>query len=181
VLEALQHGHDAGVVHRDVKPANVIVDDLGGVKVTDFGIARAVGDERMTATGIALGSAPYMSPEQVRARGIGPRSDIYSAGILLYEMLCGAPPFDGASLLDVAERRAAGGVPLPSLSNSAVPPALDQVVAKATARHPEDRWASARDVAAALSALDGMGSFRSRRPRRRPRPPEEIDTPPLFR
>ena len=181
VLEALQHGHDAGVVHRDVKPANVIVDDLGGVKVTDFGIARAVGDERMTATGIALGSAPYMSPEQVRGRGIGPRSDIYSAGILLYEMLCGAPPFDGASLLDVAERRAAGGVPLPSLSNSAVPPALDQVVAKATARHPEDRWASARDVAAALSALDGMGSFRSRRPRRRPRPPEEIDTPPLFR
>ncbi|MBA2426610.1 MAG: PH domain-containing protein [Actinobacteria bacterium] len=77
-------------VARDVKPANVIVDDLGGVKVTDFGIARAIGDERMTATGIALGSAPYMSPEQVRGRGVGPRSDIYSAGIPC--MRCSAAP-----------------------------------------------------------------------------------------
>jgi membrane protein YdbS with pleckstrin-like domain/predicted Ser/Thr protein kinase len=158
VLEALDHAHRAGVVHRDVKPANILVDEHDRIKVTDFGIARAAGVSRLTATGILLGSAHYASPEQIDGRVVSPQSDIYSAGILLYEMLVGNPPFSGQSPLQVAERHLSEEVPEPSLSNAAVPQALDDIVVRATARRPERRFARAGDMAEALGRLQLPGS-----------------------
>ncbi len=185
VLEALQHAHEAGVVHRDVKPANVIVNERDRVKVTDFGIARAAGESRLTATGIILGSAHYVSPEHVKGEPSAPQSDIYSAGILLYEMLTGAPPFEGDSLLQVAELHLTGEVPPPSFVNSDIPPALDEVVIRATAKALEDRFSSAEEMAAALAACEqestAVRAGHSRRLTRRLRSGGRVDTPELPR
>lgn len=185
VLDALQHAHEASVIHRDVKPANVIVSERDRVKVTDFGIARAAGASRLTATGIILGSAHYVSPEHVRGESAVPQSDIYSVGILLYEMLTGSTPFEGESLLQVAERHLIDDVPPPSLGNAGIPREVDEVVIRATAKSPEDRFSSAEDMAQALTewredALALQGADRSgatRRLRRR----AAVDTPELPR
>ncbi|MGH2787205.1 MAG: Stk1 family PASTA domain-containing Ser/Thr kinase [Actinomycetota bacterium] len=150
ICAALGHAHDMEIVHRDVKPANVIVDDADRVKVTDFGIARAVGDSTLTATGSVLGTAQYLSPEQASGTGAGPLSDIYSAGIVLYEMLTGSVPFTGDSAVAVAMRHVSDEVPPPSSINNDVTPDLDQVVARATAKEPGDRFSSAIEMADAL-------------------------------
>jgi eukaryotic-like serine/threonine-protein kinase len=151
VADALAHAHAAGLVHRDVKPANVIVLDGNRVKVTDFGIARAAGDATLTAAGSVLGTAQYISPEQAEGNSAGPQSDIYSLGIVLYEMLTGAVPFTGDSALGVAMRHVTDTVPPPSELNGDVPKAFDQVVAKATVKNPSDRYSDARAMALALS------------------------------
>lgn len=148
--DALAHAHAAGVVHRDVKPANIIVSDDGRVKVTDFGIARATGDATMTATGTMLGTANYISPEQARGDTVGPASDIYSLGILLYESLTGSVPFTADSPVGVALRHVNDAVPPPSRLNPEVPPELDAVVAKATAKSPEARFGSVAEMASVL-------------------------------
>jgi predicted Ser/Thr protein kinase len=150
ICAALGHAHDMEIVHRDVKPANVIVDDADRVKVTDFGIARAVGDSTLTATGSVLGTAQYLSPEQASGTGAGPLSDIYSAGIVLYEMLTGSVPFTGDSAVAVAMRHVSDEVPPPSSINNDVAPELDEVVARATAKEPTDRFSSAIEMAGAL-------------------------------
>jgi tRNA A-37 threonylcarbamoyl transferase component Bud32 len=155
IAEAIGHAHSAGLVHRDIKPANVIIGEEDRVKVTDFGIARAAGDATLTATGSVLGTAHYISPEQAAGDRIGPATDIYSLGIVLYEMLTGTLPFTGDSALAVAMRHASDEVPRPSELNRDVPAALDDVVAKATAKAPADRYASGSDLAAALSASLG--------------------------
>jgi predicted Ser/Thr protein kinase len=155
ICAALGHAHAAGVVHRDVKPANVILGDRDGVKVTDFGIARAVGDATLTATGSVLGTAHYLSPEQASGDPVGPASDIYSLGIVLYEVLTGAVPFTGDTPIAVAMRHVSDPVPPPSELNPDVPSALDEVVAKATAKAPEQRFASAEEMAAALEGAGG--------------------------
>jgi hypothetical protein len=152
ICEALGHAHAAGVVHRDVKPANVIVGGGDRVKVTDFGIARATGDSTLTATGSVLGTAHYISPEQAEGTKVGPASDIYSLGIVLYEMLTGSMPFTGDSPVSVAMRHVTDDVPAPSALNPAVPVELDAVVARATARPPGDRWRNAAAMAEALGA-----------------------------
>jgi serine/threonine-protein kinase len=155
IAEAIGHAHSAGLVHRDIKPANVIIGEEDRVKVTDFGIARAAGDSTLTATGSVLGTAHYISPEQAAGDRIGPATDIYSLGIVLYEMLTGTLPFTGDSALAVAMRHASDEVPRPSELNRDVPDGLDGVVAKATAKAPEDRYASGSDLAAALAASLG--------------------------
>lgn len=151
VCDALAHAHAAGVVHRDVKPANVIVGP-DAVKVTDFGIARAAGDSRLTSTGAVLGSAHYISPEQADGSPATAASDVYSLGIVIYEMLTGAVPFTGDSPVGVALRHVTGEVPPPSRLNPAVPEALDAVVTRATARDPRDRFPDAATMGAALRA-----------------------------
>lgn len=186
VLDALQHAHEASVIHRDVKPANVIVTDRDRVKVTDFGIARAAGASRLTATGIILGSAHYVSPEHVRGEGAVPQSDIYSAGILLYEMLTGSTPFEGESLLQVAERHLMDDVAPPSLANPEVPPVLDEVVIRATAKSADDRFSSAEEMAWALYTWDKdtrarQEARRSKSLTRRLPKRNEVDTPELPR
>ena len=152
ICDALGHAHAAGVVHRDVKPANVIVGEQDLVKVTDFGIARVAGDATLTAAGSVLGSAHYLSPEQANGATATPASDIYAVGIVIYEMLTGAVPFTGDSPVSIALRHTTQDVPAPSHLNPAVPAALDDVVARATARSQEERWPSAAALAGALQA-----------------------------
>jgi eukaryotic-like serine/threonine-protein kinase len=149
--DALGHAHSAGLVHRDVKPANVIVMEGDRVKVTDFGIARAAGDATLTATGSVLGTAHYLAPEQAEGNPAGPPSDIYSLGIVLYEMLTGALPFTGDSALAVAMRHVNDDVPAPSQLNDSVPAPLDSIVARATAKDPANRFPDARSMAVALT------------------------------
>ncbi len=156
IARALAHAHAAGVVHRDIKPANVIVGESDRVKVTDFGIARAVGDSSLTATGSMLGTAHYISPEQASGSEVGPRSDIYSLGIVVYEMLTGTLPYTGDSAIAVAMRHVAEEVPAPSALNPQVPSSLDAFVARATAKNSQDRFADADAMATALE--EALGS-----------------------
>ena len=149
--EALGHAHLAGVIHRDVKPGNVMVGDDDRVKVTDFGIARAQGESSLTATGSVLGTSHYLSPEQAEGGTIGPPSDVYAMGCVLYEMLTGAVPFTGDSPIGIAMRHVSEEVPAPSSLATDVPLEVDHVVAKATAKDPKDRFADGREMAAALA------------------------------
>ena len=148
---ALGPAHAGGLIHRDVKPQNVIVTDTDGVKVTDFGIARATGESTLTATGTIMGTAQYLSPEQASGETPGPFSDVYSLGIVFYEMVTGAVPFTGDSPISVALRHVREAVPPPSSIDPGIPPQIDELVARATAKQPEDRFADGNVFAAALA------------------------------
>jgi serine/threonine-protein kinase len=140
-------------VHRDVKPENVLISDDGEVKIADFGLVRAVAAAGITSTSVILGTAAYLSPEQVRDGNAGPRSDVYSAGILAYELLTGRTPFTGDSALSVAYRRLDADVPPPSAAIDGVPPQFDDLVLRATARDPADRYADAIEMGADVDAI----------------------------
>lgn len=155
ICAALEHAHAADIIHRDVKPANVIIGPQNSVKVTDFGIARAAGDSTLTAAGSVLGSAHYISPEQAMGENLTPRSDVYSLGIVMYEMLTGALPFTGDSVMGVAMRHVNEDVPRARDINPDIPAALDDVVARATAKAPRDRFADAASMQAALHDAGG--------------------------
>jgi len=149
VLLALSEAHAKGLIHRDVKPENVMINDNGTVKVADFGLARAVTSQTVTSTqGVLLGTVAYLSPEQVE-RGIADaRSDVYAAGLMLFEMLTGTKAFTGDTAIHVAYQHVHGGVPAPSSRVAGLPPALDDLVAVATARDPDDRPADAGEFLA---------------------------------
>jgi eukaryotic-like serine/threonine-protein kinase len=151
VAAALAFAHRHGVIHRDVKPGNVLLTPDGDVKVTDFGIARAVNtEESLTQTGAVMGTAAYFSPEQAEGKSVDSRSDIYSLGVVLYEMAAGRPPFTGDSPVAVASKHVRDAPPLPRELNPAVPVALEAVVMKAMAKNPDDRYASAEELRADL-------------------------------
>jgi serine/threonine-protein kinase len=150
VCRALSSAHENGMVHRDVKPGNVLLTADGGVKVADFGIARVASVDTLTATGSVLGTASYLSPEQARGGSIDARSDIYSLGCVLYEMLTGKPPFDGDTPLSIAYKHVEEEPVPPSSLNPAVPPELEAVVTKAMAKDPDDRYGSAAEMAGDL-------------------------------
>ncbi|RJU02235.1 Stk1 family PASTA domain-containing Ser/Thr kinase [Arthrobacter frigidicola] len=152
VLSALEYSHRAGIVHRDIKPANVMVTPEGRVKVMDFGIARAMADSAatMTQTQAVVGTAQYLSPEQARGETVDARSDLYSAGCLLYELVAGRPPFVGDSPVSVAYQHVREEPKPASSFNPQVTPALDSVLAKALAKDREDRFQDAASFAAAL-------------------------------
>ena len=151
VLQALGAAHSAGLVHRDVKPENVILREDGTVKVADFGLARAIATGTSTAqTGVLLGTVAYLSPEQVERGQADARSDVYAAGLLLFEMLAGSKAFIGDSPIHVAYQHVHSEVPAPSSRINTVPAALDQLVARASARNPDDR---PRDANQMLSEL----------------------------
>jgi serine/threonine protein kinase len=176
-LNALGHAHRSGVVHRDVKPENIII--VGGVasdpweesvKVTDFGIARMADDSTLTATGAVLGTAHYLSPEQAKGERVGPPSDIYSAGVVLYEMLVGEPPFVGDSPLAVAMRHADQKIPPVAGRKPDVPSSLSAIVARATAKEARARYSSADEMADNLRAASSgpqEGSGTDARPAKR--------------
>ena len=151
ILQAAGFAHRQGVIHRDFKPHNVIVDDLGHAKVTDFGIARA-GASEMTETGSIMGTAQYLSPEQAQGHGVTATSDIYSIGVMLYEMLAGRLPFEGDSAVAVALKHLSETPSPISQWRPDVHPALEAVVMAALAKDPAQRWQSAEDLAAALEA-----------------------------
>ena len=153
VLGGLAAAHRAGLVHRDVKPENVLISDDGEVKIADFGLVRAVAAAGITSASVILGTAAYLSPEQVRDGNAGPRSDVYSTGILTHELLTGRTPFTGDTPLSIAYQRLDTDVPPPSAAIDGVPPEFDEFVARATARDPADRYADAIEMLAELDAI----------------------------
>ena len=153
IAKALQHAHSRGIVHRDIKPHNIMVLKNGSVKVTDFGIARLM-SQGNTLTKEALGSVHYISPEQAKGGRVDDRSDLYSLGVVMYEMMCGRPPYDGDSPVAVAIQHINGGAMMPSTINSNIPGGLEQIIMKAMANEPAKRYSSATQM------LQDMDEFR---------------------
>jgi beta-lactam-binding protein with PASTA domain/predicted Ser/Thr protein kinase len=161
ILKAARFAHRRGVIHRDLKPHNVIVDDSGHAKVTDFGIARA-GASDMTETGSIMGTAQYLSPEQAQGHMVSAGSDLYSVGVVLYEMLTGRVPFDAESAVTIALKHVSESPPPPTAINASIPPELEQVVMWSLNKDPADRPTHADQFITALeqakaSILSGVG------------------------
>jgi serine/threonine-protein kinase len=151
VAAALGYAHKHGVIHRDVKPGNVLITDEGQVKVTDFGIARAINtEESLTQTGAVMGTATYFSPEQAEGIGVDARSDIYSLGVVLFEMVTGRPPFLGDTPVAVASKHVRDHPPAPRELNPSIPPTFEAIILKAMAKDPAHRYATAEDLRADL-------------------------------
>src|SRR5450830_379145 len=160
VLSALEYSHHAGIVHRDIKPANVMLTPTGAIKVMDFGIARAVADSAatMTQTQAVIGTAQYLSPEQARGEQVDARSDLYSTGCLLFELLTGRPPFIGDSAVAVAYQHVRESAPHPSMYAADVPEVLDRITVKALAKERDARYGSAAEFRADLESAARGGS-----------------------
>jgi eukaryotic-like serine/threonine-protein kinase len=151
IAKALSYAHRHGVVHRDVKPGNVLITSDGQVKVTDFGIARAIGsDENVTQTGLVMGTATYFSPEQAQGLGVDGRSDVYSLGVVLFEMLTGRPPFTGETPVSIAYQHVRETAPTPRSFNPNIPLTLEAIVLQAMAKQPSERYQTAQDFQADL-------------------------------
>ncbi|MGK5737634.1 Stk1 family PASTA domain-containing Ser/Thr kinase [Micromonospora sp. URMC 103] len=152
VCAALEFSHRHGIIHRDIKPGNVMLTQTGQVKVMDFGIARALasGATTMTQTSAVIGTAQYLSPEQARGEAVDARSDVYAAGCVLFELLCGHPPFVGDSPVSVAYQHVREAPPTPSDINPEVSPAVDAIVLKALSKNPLNRYQSAAEMRADL-------------------------------
>ena len=176
VAAALDHAHQRGVVHRDVKPANILVDAMGRARLTDFGIAR-LGSSTMTRAGEFLGTPAYMAPEQILGGPVGPATDVFALGVVLYEGLTGKRPFEGDSMVATTHAIVNTEPVAPSQARASISPAFDRVVAKALSKAPQDRYPSAgalgEGAAAALRATAGLESTMLGQPR----PP--ITTPPV--
>jgi serine/threonine protein kinase len=162
LLEALDFAHNAGIIHRDIKPANVMLDSQGRTKLTDFGVARVEDVDRLnverTQAGTMVGTPAYMSPEQITGGSIDKRTDVFSAGIVLYQFLTGEKPFTGGGAWTIAKKIVKEEPPLPSSLNNAVTAYFDAVVNKALAKNLDMRYRSAKDFAVALKrALEGKG------------------------
>jgi len=149
LLKALGYAHTRGIVHRDVKPQNVIIDGEGQAKVADFGIARAVNSD-MTETGAIVGTVQYLSPEQAHGQPVDPRSDIYSAGVVLYELLTGRVPFDGEAPVSIALKHVSERPAPPSQLRPGIPPAVESVVLRALEKDPAFRFQNADEFITAL-------------------------------
>ncbi len=159
ILRALDYSHRGGIVHRDIKPANVMLTTSGEVKVMDFGIARALADSAatMTATAQVIGTAQYLSPEQARGERVDARSDLYSTGCVLYELLTGRPPFQGDSPVAIAYQHVREEAPPPSRLDPSIPQWADAIVMKALVKDPNYRYQSAAEMRADIQrALQGM-------------------------
>lgn len=153
ILDALRFAHSKGVIHRDIKPQNIIVDDEGRIKVTDFGIARAGTASTMTEAGSILGTAHYLSPEQAQGQTSTPASDLYSLGVVMYEMATGRLPFQGDNPVAIAMQHVHEPPLPPSALNPALPEGLERVILRALAKDPEQRYASAEEFLADLKRV----------------------------
>jgi beta-lactam-binding protein with PASTA domain len=153
ILAALRFAHRNGIVHRDIKPHNALMDDDGRLKVSDFGIARAGAASQMTEAGSIIGTAQYLSPEQARGAAVDHRSDLYSLGIVLYELLTGTVPFTGDTPVEIAMKHLSKVPEPPSAKRPEIPRALDQVVLRALAKDPDDRYGSAEELDAELAQV----------------------------
>ncbi len=152
-LQALDHAHRQGIVHRDIKPENILVTTEGVVKVADFGLARAYAEGRQTQAGTVTGTVQYLAPEQIRGEPADPRSDLYSLGIVSYELLTGKLPFTGETAMSIAYKHLSGRVPMPSATVPSISAELDGFVASATDRDREMRPESALEMRRDLEAI----------------------------
>src|SRR6184192_95819 len=157
ILAAIRFAHRHGIVHRDIKPHNVLVDAEGRLKVTDFGIARA-GASQMTEAGSIIGTAQYLSPEQAKGAPVDQTSDLYSVGVVLYELLTGVVPFTGDTPVEIAMKHLSATPEPPSAKRPDVPRELDMVVLRALAKDPEDRYATAAEMEADLARVARGGA-----------------------
>jgi serine/threonine-protein kinase len=166
ILNALEVSHRSEVIHRDIKPANVMIADNDVVKVMDFGIARAVSDNSATqaATAGIVGTAQYFSPEQARGEAVDSRTDLYSTGVILYELLAGRPPFKGESAVSIAYQHVSEKAQLPSSFNPAIPPELDAVVMRALAKDRDERFQSAEEFRENLIAAQSGSPMTQAKP-----------------
>lgn len=158
VAGALDYAHSRGLVHRDIKPQNILVDENGVAKVVDFGIAKGLSDSNLTEAGTGMGTVHYVSPEQAGGERATPSSDIYSTGIVLYEMLTKHLPFDADTPVGVAMQHVSVQPPPPSEFNPSIPVQIDNIVMKALAKHPADRYRTASALASALENWSSAGS-----------------------
>ncbi len=180
ILSALQHAHKNGIIHRDIKPQNILVHADGHIKVADFGIARVAGSNTISKADSVMGSVHYFSPEQAKGEEVTFSSDLYSVGVVLYEMLTGVPPFDGDTPVAIALLHI-NGTPTPIAQlNPAVPPALERVVEKAMEKNPEKRYQSAREMAQDLqhAMQEPDGTWMGRLPDKVSPPVEQPINPP---
>src|SRR5829696_4774463 len=185
MAEALRAAHERDVIHRDIKPHNILITGLGDVKVTDFGIARAAASSTMTRTGHILGTAHYISPEQAMGEPVGPASDLYSLGVVLYEMLTGELPFDADTPLGIAMKHVNGHLRQPKELNPTVPDGINAITLRLLAKNPEDRYASdselIEDLERVCAGLDPSAATTEMMPhavaattRLKPPPPERL-------
>ncbi|MDQ5825175.1 MAG: protein kinase [Chloroflexota bacterium] len=157
ILAGLEYAHRSGLIHRDIKPQNVLITPDGAVKVTDFGIAKSVSDLGLTEAGLALGTAHYFSPEQAKGERVVPQSDIYAVGVTLYEMLTGRLPFESENIMGLAYKHISEEAPSVRNLNPSVPPRLDAVILKSMAKDPQQRFGSAAEMEKALRAIQMGG------------------------
>ena len=159
VLDALEYIHEQGIVHRDLKPENIMVDEHDNVKLIDFGIAGDAGARRLTYANFTatLGTADYISPEQVKGKRGDGRSDVYAMGVVLYEMLTGRLPFSGASPMEIMNDRLLNHPLPPTMADPSITPQLQEVLYRALERDPQNRYAHAREFAHDLQHLDQVG------------------------
>jgi serine/threonine-protein kinase len=193
MAEALRAAHERDVIHRDIKPHNILITGHGDVKVTDFGIARAAASSTMTRTGHILGTAHYISPEQAMGEPVGPASDLYSLGVVLYEMLTGDLPFDAETPLGIAMKHVNGHLRQPKELNPAVPDGINAITLRLLAKNPEDRYASdselIEDLERVCAGLDPSATTTEMMPHavaattrlKSPPPPQRIDRDKLRR
>jgi serine/threonine protein kinase len=154
IAKALSYAHSKGVIHRDIKPSNILIDQHGGVSLTDFGIAKMLNqDIRLTRTGLVMGTPDYMSPEQAQDQAIDGRSDIYSLAVVLYEMITGYPPYMGETPMSVAIKHVNDPVPSPRTVNPDIPEAVEQIIFKAMAKNPTERFQTAEEFEQSLQAV----------------------------
>jgi len=156
IASALDYAHARGFVHRDIKPSNVIVADDGRATLTDFGLVKAGEGTKLSTTGVVFGTPKYMSPEQARGEKVDERSDIYSLGIMLFEMLTGQVPFEADTPLEISVKHLTAALPLPRAVNPDIPELVERVILKAMAKTPEDRYQRVSEMAEALKrAVEG--------------------------
>ncbi len=174
VAEGLAEAHHLGIVHRDLKPGNIMVDRAGNAKVMDFGIARSTKAKVVTATGLIIGTPDYMSPEQAEGKEVDGRSDIYSLGVILYEMTTGMVPFEGETALAVAMKHKSEAPRDPRELNPQISVALSVLILKCLEKDKEKRFQSASELSAEIKILEGLPTAERMKPRRTPVPSREI-------